>query len=332
MIPVQLSKYGENRVNPMYQVDFSCLPIGKYFAATKLCIRFRFGFINADAIAKGWSGADCRGKEHVIELIWSLNSGKRIIFADGKEVHYSRSKHKGKRFEFSGTIAGNHMIQIVAHATPGQLSTSGFGQFDLLVDGCSYFDSPRIYELGKKEPSKEFITHETESIIPTVPTTNSPPSSHESLQMKISLFDSFPPGCHLRKASKLAQEKKSRGASQPAVVYGERISDACPTLASNSRSTHGTDIKFFDLTCVSKGVMHNSSATQPDLDECTSIEDIRFFTLVANQMMSDSATPPWEGYGGRYLHGQWQRNPVHDALVRPLCDRPRRLVTTFCLL
>jgi len=277
----------------MYQVDFSCLPIGKYFAATKLCIRFRFGFINADAIAKGWSGADCRGKEHVIELIWSLNSGKRIIFADGKEVHYSRSKHKGKRFEFSGTIAGNHMIQIVAHANPGQLSTSGFGQFDLLVDGCSYFDMPRIYELGKRESSKESITKKIESVIPTVPSADTSTLGNRSQNMEKSSSGSRPYGSHAEKTSKIDQDANSRYASQPAIVYAEPISEARPALADASGNVHSPTIDIFGLNFVSNDVLTSTGSNgEKARDAFLPIQETPSFALVANQIMNAYTTHP----------------------------------------
>lgn len=42
------------------------------------------------------------------------------------------------------------MIKLIAHAAPPLFETPGFKQFDLLLDGCSYFDMPRIFELGIK--------------------------------------------------------------------------------------------------------------------------------------------------------------------------------------
>jgi len=183
MIPVQTSNYGQQRGNPLYGIDHSCNATGNRIAATKRRIQFSFGFSDADAIAEGWSGPECRGEEHKVEFIWSLTSGKHIISTDGNEVHHSVSKRVETKFEFSWTIAGNHIIKIVAHAAPA-LGNPAFRQCDLLVDGCSYFDMPCIYQLGKKEPSRESIMGKAGPIIPTVPSKDTSTSGNRLLHME----------------------------------------------------------------------------------------------------------------------------------------------------
>lgn len=78
-----------------YQVDYTVTGAGKKLGASKKKITFKFGVANRQALAQGLLGANCRGTEHEVEYIWSLGSGKRQIYADGKQVHYSESGQNG---------------------------------------------------------------------------------------------------------------------------------------------------------------------------------------------------------------------------------------------
>ena len=70
------------------------------FSYLLLSFNRRFGFTNQDALAAGETGTACRGEEHDITLIWSLTSGKRLVLADGQEVHYSNSRSQVFDFSF----------------------------------------------------------------------------------------------------------------------------------------------------------------------------------------------------------------------------------------
>jgi len=132
---------------PCYQIDFASAATGKNIAATKRRIRWRFGFASPAAVNEGLSGVDCRGEEHEVVLVWSVSSGKRLLMVDGNEVHYSFNKES--KFEFSWMLRGNHTAKVVAHANAGVFGNKkGWKQFDFSLDGCSYFDFPKIYELG----------------------------------------------------------------------------------------------------------------------------------------------------------------------------------------
>jgi hypothetical protein len=65
---------------------------------------------------------------------------------DGQEVHYSNSR--GGLFDFSWTMRGNHVLKIVAHASPPLSPTPGFRQYDFFVDGQSFFTFPKVFRLG----------------------------------------------------------------------------------------------------------------------------------------------------------------------------------------
>ena len=106
----------------------------------------RFGFANSEALAAGQTGTACRGEEHDITLVWSLTSGKRLVLADGQEVHYSNNR--GNLFEFSWTMRGNHVLKVIAHASPPMTPTPGFRQYDFLINGQSFFSFPKVFRLG----------------------------------------------------------------------------------------------------------------------------------------------------------------------------------------
>lgn len=154
MSRVESSKFNM-QTNPPYQIDFQNVASGKRVAQTKRRVRFRFGFSNKEALAKGLTAIDCRGEEHEVVLVWSLTSGKRLVTADGEEVHFSQGGITESKFETTWTMNGGHIIKLIAYAAPPLFETPGFKQFDLLLDGYSYFDMPKIYELGvRKNKSK----------------------------------------------------------------------------------------------------------------------------------------------------------------------------------
>lgn len=115
------------------------------FAHTVSLFR-RFGFANAEALANGETGTNCRGEEHDITLVWSITSGKRLVLADGKEVHYSSSR--SGIFDFSWTMRGNNVLKVVAHASPPLSPTPGFRQYDFFVNGQSFFSFPKVFRIG----------------------------------------------------------------------------------------------------------------------------------------------------------------------------------------
>lgn len=94
----------------------------------------------------GETGTACRGEEHDITLVWSLTSGKRLVLADGQEVHFSNSR--SNIFEYSWTMKGNHVLKVVAHAAAPLSPTPGFRQYDFYVNGQSFFGFPKVFRLG----------------------------------------------------------------------------------------------------------------------------------------------------------------------------------------
>ena len=141
-------------LNPPYQINYRAKRAGKHISASKRRITFQFGFSSASAIHAGKTEVDCRGAEHEVVLIWSHITGKRQLFMDGKEVHMSRAARGNTRFEYSWTIKGNHQLKIIANGTPpmGDMARH-VRQFDLELDGMSYFTFSQIYQLGRRSGS-----------------------------------------------------------------------------------------------------------------------------------------------------------------------------------
>jgi len=150
------SKSALRAKSPVYAIDFSSQAAGKRIATTKRRCRWRWGYTNQDALENGQTGNGCRGEEHEVTLVWSLTSGKRQILMDGKEVHFIVSRSNVA--DFSWTTKGNHVIKVLAHASPPMSSAqiNNFRQYDLFVDGQSFFTMPKAFELGLKgQPSAQ---------------------------------------------------------------------------------------------------------------------------------------------------------------------------------
>lgn len=136
--------------NPPYQINYRSKRAGKHVTATKRRVTFQFGFSSAEAIASGEIEAACRGEEHEVVLIWSHVSGKRELFMDGKPVHASKAARGNTKFQFTWNI-GSHVLKIVANGTPPMGDNPHQRQFDLQLDGISFFRFFRIYQLGRMQ-------------------------------------------------------------------------------------------------------------------------------------------------------------------------------------
>ena len=91
-------------------------------------------------------GANCRGAEHEVVLVWSLTSGKQCVLADGIEVYFANSFTD--KLEACWQMRGGHQLKVVAYAAAPLFPPPGFRQFDLFIDGLSYWEMPKMFELG----------------------------------------------------------------------------------------------------------------------------------------------------------------------------------------
>lgn len=131
----------------VYQVDSRSTEVGKILASTKIRACWAYGHVNNEAVMNGYSGSNCRGKEHEVILEWSLTSGKKRVFHDSKEVHFSVGRRINGKFQCSWH-SRDHFFTLIAYAFPPSSRIRPKKQFDLLINGYSFDNLPRIYELG----------------------------------------------------------------------------------------------------------------------------------------------------------------------------------------
>lgn len=77
-------------------------------------------------MAAGRTGVDCRGEEHDIVVIWSVTSGKRQVYMDGTEIHFSSSR--AGIFQYSWSAKGNHVMKVGILVGPNVLFCINFAQ------------------------------------------------------------------------------------------------------------------------------------------------------------------------------------------------------------
>ena len=138
-----------------YQVDYSVKNTSKTFGFSKKRVSFKFGVANNDALAQGLTGTRVRGSEHEVIFIWSLNSGKRQILADGKDVHYSETGQNG--WMVDQVFQHHFQMRIPNFSTPLRChlitqpvnrDVPSIHPFDLRVNGISFFAFSKIFQLG----------------------------------------------------------------------------------------------------------------------------------------------------------------------------------------
>lgn len=142
-----------------YQIGFNVENAGKQMSTTKRIIHFRFGFANAQAISQGRAGVDCRGEEHDLCVTWSITGGKRLISLDGREIQYSAGKraNTARRADILECAwkMSEHIFELKCYAykpKPGspEKRNPKFHQYNLTIDGRSFFELPEIFDLGLK--------------------------------------------------------------------------------------------------------------------------------------------------------------------------------------
>ena len=153
-------KKRDNRPVPhtFYQVDYVAVNCGKIVAASKRRIRFKFGYTNLEALEAGKTGQDCRGSEHEIVITWSLSSGKQAIAFDQQEVYFDVGDSTQTKIAHAFKDQLGHMIEVKVHAANMSTKTNpdpDWKQYDILVDGVSFFRMPKIFEIGIYAPPEE---------------------------------------------------------------------------------------------------------------------------------------------------------------------------------
>jgi hypothetical protein len=142
------TKYDQFQNSPVYQIDFESTNKGRQVAATKCRVKWSFGFSHLPEVQQGLLGTDRRGEENEVNLVMSLTSGKQGVLADGTEVHIGQAPVT-EEMECKWRMNSGHKIKLIAHPAPFLKQQPGCHQFDLQIDGLSYWDMPKIIQLGK---------------------------------------------------------------------------------------------------------------------------------------------------------------------------------------
>eukprot|EP00985_Skeletonema_marinoi_P026329 scaffold20342_cov90-Skeletonema_marinoi.AAC.1 len=135
-----------NSSRPLYAIDHEAISCGKSLSGTKRLIRFRFGFASTDKT----TGAPCRNKveEHDVVLLWSpMISGRAIINCNGQEVYNSVMRGVNMIVDVSWNMRRDHVLRIAAHASTASSKISGCHQYELFVNGVSYFNFLTVDQL-----------------------------------------------------------------------------------------------------------------------------------------------------------------------------------------
>jgi hypothetical protein len=124
---------------------FGLLTFVLFFFAYTLRV---FGFTSPTAIQSGKTGIACRGEDHEVELVWSIRSGKmRVCWNKRNITSLFRKGQRSTMVDVAWKTRSNQTLQIVAHASalPGVDQ-----QYDLIVDGTSFWRLPLVADLGKR--------------------------------------------------------------------------------------------------------------------------------------------------------------------------------------
>ena len=121
-------------------------------------VRFRFGVVNNNSNgddSKGASRPPSRSvgedEEHELVLSWSVRTGKRIISYDRIILYSITLKGFGVCDHTVLTPDGKFSLRMLSCSEPPLGAAPNFETSELLINGLSYFDLPRIGRAGALE-------------------------------------------------------------------------------------------------------------------------------------------------------------------------------------
>mmetsp|Transcript_24450 Transcript_24450/g.57776 ORF Transcript_24450/g.57776 Transcript_24450/m.57776 type:complete len:549 (+) Transcript_24450:143-1789(+) len=130
----------------VYRIHYTCEHVGRYVPSTKRRIQWTFGLTNLIAAVEGKSGIDCKGEEHVVELLWSLQSDKIRVFWNKKAIAFHfREKRDAGKLDLSWESRSGERYRILAYESSSFRLTR---QYDFFIDGSSVFTFPLLSELA----------------------------------------------------------------------------------------------------------------------------------------------------------------------------------------
>ena len=146
-----------------YQIDFQTTTVGKHIKQTKRHVIWRFGFAHVPSLLNNQTGVTCRGYELEVHLIWSVASGKHVLYMNNilvyqtapgsssvtnKIISIPSQKFDQAIYVPEHILPGGHTIHIIAWALGFGSHTTTDKQFILSFDGQSYNHFCPIYLLG----------------------------------------------------------------------------------------------------------------------------------------------------------------------------------------
>jgi len=163
-----------------YRIQFACVHVGKYTPKSKRKVMWHFGLKNVASLQSGKVGSDCAVEEIKIQLIWSIVSGRiQVLWNDRDITHIfptsalkrcSRCCGSAPVAQLDWKLPSGRTFQILAHS----VALAGVNQYDLLIDGQSFFTLPVASQLGnggytapaKYTPVTSKILHEESYCVP----------------------------------------------------------------------------------------------------------------------------------------------------------------------
>lgn len=140
----------------VYRVHFSIVEKNRsWIRGTKRSIRWVFGLTNLKSLSEGKVGRDCRGEEHVVELVRNKTSGKiRLYWNKGNITHYFRQRYinsepsyHNKSFEYTWKTRSGEILRVVCSV---DLTVDEPIKFDLFVDDMNFKSLPTVGQLGRR--------------------------------------------------------------------------------------------------------------------------------------------------------------------------------------
>ena len=124
----------------------------------------QFGFTDGSSISTTPTGPGERGEEHEVTLIWSLMSGKTKVLWNKEDIsdtltnrHVQESSvGASDKVEFQWETTTGETITIQAHANQDPARP----QYDLQIDGMSFFRLPHISDLSGQSDDASAVTCE----------------------------------------------------------------------------------------------------------------------------------------------------------------------------
>ena len=200
-------------------IDFNATACGRCIGHSKRKVKFRF-----------WQAIE----EHELILIWSINSGKQVVLLDGRVIYSTVSR--SSTVDISHTTHDNTNFRLVAHRY--QSSERGSYQYDLFINGTSFFSLPKMDRFKGNHTASSDESYTTEALsIDTAVLCQHSNHDNESVSIDTTVFQNKKP-----KQEKLRDVKRTYIVKVPPHIFpgdlffangtdGRRMLVTCPPSA-----------------------------------------------------------------------------------------------------